>query len=156
MGGGNSSHAPTLKTERLPQARQCCVHRPPTGGRGSLGCLPLGIGYPMASKSTAHEYLSCWCLRWTANVPVGGFDIEVGSRWASTVQALTAEVGGSQSSLRVLWRSALPRTSEDGLAHFSGPLTQRLGSASCGASGLVVVEGATRPADSGWVSRDLL
>ena len=61
-----------------------------------------------------------------------------------------------QSSLRVLWRSALPRTSEDGLAHFSGPLTQRLGSASCGASGLVVVEGATRPADSGWVSRDLL
>ena len=156
MDGDNSSHALTLKTERLPQARQCCVHRPPHRGKGSLGCLTSGIGYPMASKSTAHEYLSCWCLLCTANVPVGGLNIAVGSRWASTVQASTAKVGGSQSSLLVLWRSALPRTSEDGLAQFSGPLTQRLGSASCGASGFVVVEGATRPADSGWASRNLL
>ena len=100
--------------------------------------LLAGIDYPVASKSTAHEYLSCWCLLCSANVPVGGLDIEIGSRWASTVQALTAEAGGFQSSLPLLL------TSEASLAHFSAPLTQRLGSAFVWGCGLVVVEGATR------------
>ena len=127
-----------------PPSQAMLRHWPSTRGRGPIRCLPSGIDYPVASKSTAHEYLSCWCLLCSANVPVGYLDIEVGSRWASTVQALTAEAGGSQSSLPLLWRSTLLLTSEAGLAHFSAPLRQRLGSASCGASGLVVVEGATR------------
>ena len=45
MGGGNAAHALTLKTERLPQARHCRLHRPST---------------PDTSKATAHEYVNLY------------------------------------------------------------------------------------------------